>query len=189
MTAENQLTDNAPAGDPDMLGVPQTANIADAGTSEMEVDDLHVPSRFAVTSAESANWLIKTVVASRIYREHVRDWAEREQHRAEQEEERLLYLFGGQLRTWVMMEIGRRRGRRKSVSLPGGTAGYRSVGPTLVIQDEQRVLKWAKQNCPSAIVVVERLSKTAINEHLVATGEVPPEGVAIAPAQEKFYIS
>ncbi len=80
------------------------------------------------------------------------------------------------------------KGRRKSLNLPAGVVGFRAIGPNLLIDDEEPVLRWAKEHCASAVVVVERLSRSALKSHFVATGELPEAGAHVEPSAEKFYI-
>jgi phage host-nuclease inhibitor protein Gam len=114
-------------------------------------------------------------------------WAELEQRRADHEEERLLFLFGGQLQQWTEHEIAKLRGRRKSISLPGGSVGFRSIPSRVQVRDEARVMAWARRNCPAAIVISERLIKTPIIEHVEKSGDIP-DGVEITMARDEFYI-
>ena len=156
-------------------------------TIEQEVERT-VPDGFRVHDAETASWVVRRIAASREYGSRVRNWAERERRRAEWEEERFLYLFGGQLRAWAEGEIARAKTRRKSVALPGGIIGFRTSKSSVVIDDEEVVLAWARENCPSAILISERLSRSAFQEHVAATGEVPEAGVHLAPQREVFFV-
>ena len=61
-------------------------------------------------------------------------------------------------------------------------------GPRLVIDNERTVLLWAKLNCPSAIAVVEKLSKSVLDEQMEKTGVVPEEGIHVEPERQKFFI-
>lgn len=159
------------------------------GDSEVDIEVIRsVPKEFCIDSEERANWLIKKIIAARDYSERVKAWCEQEQRRAAREEQTLMFLFSRQIETWVKSEIKKLNGRRKSLNLPAGATGFRSVGPRLVVDDESAVLKWAKLNLPDAVVIVEKLSKTVINEHAERSGEIPDEGVHIEPAHEKFFI-
>lgn len=72
--------------------------------------------------------------------------------------------------------------------LPGGTVGFRKVGPTLVFDDPEAVLKWARESCPKAVVTKQTVSKTTVNEHVEATGELP-DGAHVEDVRDKFYVS
>ena len=99
-----------------------------------------------------------------------------------------MFLFGTALARWAEAKIKRLGGKRKSISLPAGGVGFRHSKPLLVVDDDQQVIVWAKAHCPAAIILTERLSKAALNEHLVTTGEMPVHGAHIEPEREHFYI-
>jgi hypothetical protein len=50
------------------------------------------------------------------------------------------------------------------------------------------VIQWAKRQNPAMVSVVERLSKSALNEHVASTGELPEVGVRLEPERQKFFI-
>ena len=142
---------------------------------------------FNVSDEPTANWVVRKIVEAHQYREHVKEWAEQECRRAQRDEERLMYMFGRQLEEWVKGRLAATNGRRKSFTLPAGTVGFRHVNTAVVVIDEAAVIEWARSSQPKAIQTKEFLSKTAINEHFAAFGEVPP-GVHVEPEREKFYV-
>ena len=99
-----------------------------------------------------------------------------------------MFLFGRQIEAWVRSEVEKLNGKRKSLALPAGTVGFRTIAAKLVIDDENVVLSWARINLPEAVVVTEKLSKSAINENTATTGEIPCDGVHLEPAAERFFI-
>jgi len=146
------------------------------------------PAEFSVGDADTASWLLRKINESRAHVKRVQEWASREIKHAERDEEFLLMRFGRQLETWAAKEIGGLRGRRRSVSLPGGTCGFRRIRPVLVVDNEHEVITWARAAVPSAVVTVERLSKAILNQHFETTGELPAKGAHAQPAYDKFYI-
>src|SRR2546423_389136 len=96
----------------------------EAAEGEQDGEDQQSAAQFTVDSAEKANWVVRKIVASRAYRERVKQWAADETARSEKEEERLFYLFGRQLEAWARGEIDQLKGRRKCVHLPAGTIGF-----------------------------------------------------------------
>jgi hypothetical protein len=171
---------------PSSLVTPPVSNPIDA---EVDIEVLRtVPKAFEIADENTANWLVKKVVAARQYGERVKEWAEQERRRAEREEATLLYLFGRQLERWVKGEIERLAGKKKSICLPGGTVGFRRVNASLQVDDEQTVLLWAKRNCPQAVVVKESLSRSELKSHFEATGVIPDEGAHVEPERESFSI-
>ena len=167
--------------------MPPTLSSVDA---EVDIEVLKaVPQQFCVADESSANWVIRRIVSARQYSERVRDWAEREQQRAAREERTLMFLFGAQLERWAREEIAARfRGRKKSLALPAGLVGYRSVAAKFVIDDEQAILAWAREHCEHAIIVVEKLIKSEIDAYITRTGAVPDSGLHVESAQERFYL-
>ena len=155
---------------------------------EVDLEVLNVvPKQFVIDCEQHANWLVRKVVSARDYACRVKFFSEQEQRRAAREEQTLMFLFGRQIEAWAKAEIEKLH-KRKSLALPAGCVGFRTVAAKLVIDDEQAVMVWAKQNCPKAIVVVERLSKSLIDEYVKESGEVPESGVHIEPEAERFYI-
>jgi hypothetical protein len=153
---------------------------------EAELQRVVTPG-FMVNSPETAAWVVRRVLIARQYLDRVKIWAEAERRRAVHEEERLLYLFGGQLRHWAEGEIAKLRGRRRTIALPGGQVGLRAVPLRVLIRDEELVMKWAKQACPTAVVTSERLLKTPVVQHVERTGEIPA-GIEIVPPHDEFFV-
>jgi hypothetical protein len=166
----------------------ESATLVNNDTVGNGPEDPSLPEQFQVHDDATANWVVRQILERRAYSQRCAKWCEREQRRAEHEEEFFLFRFGTQLRDLARAKIAAAGGRRKSVSLPAGTMGFRSEASKLVIDDEGLALEWAKANAPEAVVVVERLSKSAVNDHLEKTGEIPSAGAHIEAGREKFYI-
>ena len=150
--------------------------------------NLNVLETFNVHDESSANWLIRKIVECRAYAQKCAEWAEREQRRAQREEEFFWVRYGPQLREYVQAQITEQGGRRKSVSLPAGVAGFRKEAAKIVVDDEAAVIAWAKEHRPELVTVVEKLSKSRLNEYVEATGELPALGTHVEPEHEKFYV-
>jgi phage host-nuclease inhibitor protein Gam len=179
MQAESETIEGAPIeGD---LAPPESTQVDD------EVLRL-VPAGFVIDDQTSANWLVRKIAEARRYAERVKEWAQREQRRAEREEQTLLFLFGHQIEAWTLDQIAALKGRRKSVNLPAGVVGFRKAQPTLRVDDEMAVIRWAKVSCPSAIVVVEKLSRTNLHDYFHKTGELPNAGAHVEQGGERFFI-
>jgi hypothetical protein len=74
------------------------------------------------------------------------------------------------------------------VHLPAGTLAFRKQPPKLVVEDEQAVIAWAKQNKPELVIILESLSKSGLNDHVKQTGEMPERGVRLEPERESFSV-
>ncbi len=163
--------------------------ISSPGDAETDLEVLRsVPKQFAISDEKAANWLVRKVIASREYAARAKAWADLEIKRAEREEHCLLFLYGRQLESWTKDEIARRGGKRKSIAMPAGVASFRSVNPSLQIDDEQAVLVWAKGNLPDAIIITEKLSRSILADHFKATGEIPSTGAHVDKGGERFSI-
>lgn len=147
-----------------------------------------VPAEFSIHDDSSANWLIRKILECRAYAKRCSEWCEREQARAKRDEEFFQFRYGRQLEDYARQRIEALGGRRKSISLPAGTFGFRTILPVMVIDDESSVLAWAKEHAPSLVTTVERLSKSELNTHFKQTGELPDRGVRIENEHEKFYV-
>jgi phage host-nuclease inhibitor protein Gam len=80
-------------------------------------------------------------------------------------------------------------GKKKSREFPGGTVGFRKTGGKLTVTDEAACLAWAKeQPLEEGLYRVKvELSKSALNAHLKACGEVPP-GCDLEEETEAAYV-
>ncbi len=165
-----------------------TESVETAIVEELQDAEPSVPETFCVRDAESANWLVRRILEARAYAERVAAWAERERRRAQREEEFFLARFGPQLRTFAAREIAKSGGRRKSLNLPSGRIGFRAVPAKIVIEDEIRVIEWARVHCPDAVQKVESIAKAVLDQHVASTGEIPPSGVRVEEAGERFYL-
>lgn len=162
--------------------------VLDEERSDDSSEDPALPEKFQVHDDATANWVIRKILESRAYAKNCAEWCEREQARAKREEEFFLFRYGQQLLNYARQKIATAGGGRKSVALPAGTVGFRSDPVKLVVDDEDAVISWAKERNPALISTIEKLSKSALNEHLEKTGEIPGAGAHLEPAREKFYV-
>lgn len=166
----------------------ETPPITSPIDADVDVEILRsIPKQFAIEDERTANWLVRKVIVARQYAEHVKAWADQEVRRAEREQNTLLFLFGRQIETWAQVEIAKLH-NRKSLALPAGTLGFRTINPCLHVDDESIVLAWAREHLPSAIVTKFSLSRSILKDHFETTGELPDAGAHIEPAAERFYI-
>jgi phage host-nuclease inhibitor protein Gam len=156
------------------------------GGDEAELAGI-VPAAFSVHDRDSAEWLVRKVVEAEAHMARVKEQAQREIARTQRERDFLLRRYGPDLERWTREQLEHHKGRRKSVLLLSGTVGLRTLHPRLVVDDAPAVLAWARRHCRKAVVVVEKLSKTVLNEHVQATGELP-KGTHLQPVQDRFYI-
>jgi hypothetical protein len=170
-----------------------------------------IPEAFSIHNASSANWLARKIIDARHYSTHIQTWAAAETRRAEMEERFFLQRFGSQLECWTRHQLLATQSRRRSIALPAGTVGFRSLAARPMIVDEAillgwcamhlpraisvevqamgceaaRLRGWARQNCPSATITVS-VVKSVLDEHFRQSGECP-DGTECASG-EKFFV-
>jgi len=156
-------------------------------TDEETAIELTVPEAFHVHDETSANWVVRKIVEARAYADRVQQWAAKEIRRAKREEDFFILRFGGQLEDWARQQIEAGPLNRKSIMLPAGTIGFRRQPLRLEIQDEAKLLAWCKNSLPEAIVMSERVLKTALVNHFTNTGECL-DGADVAGGSSIFYV-
>jgi hypothetical protein len=170
----------------------RVAKLAGRGRSSLDEFDsadaleMAVPEQFEVNDRSSAEWLVRTVVEIDAHMARVKVQAEKELNRTQRDRDFLLFRYGPQLERWTREQLRQTKGRRKSVLLLSGTVGFRATCQRLVVEDPSAALRWAKQFCRSAVVTIERLSKTQLKAHLTATGELPAGAYLQSPRQVFF---
>jgi phage host-nuclease inhibitor protein Gam len=147
-----------------------------------------IQESFSVHDDATANWVVWEIVKCRSYAARCDQWCGREKNRARRDEEFFLFKYGPQLRDYAKQKIAEGKNRRKSVNLPAGTVGFRKENAKLVVDDDDLVLAWAREHVPELVTTIEKVSKTALNEHLESTGEIPQRGAHIEPEREHFYV-
>jgi Bacteriophage Mu Gam like protein len=167
------------------LAVKEEATVED-GDQSAELSSM-VPQQFDVHDRDAAEWLVRKIVEADAYIGRVKHQADREIRRTQRERDFLLMRYGPQLERWTESELQKHKGRRKSVLLLSGTVGFRQLSSKLVIDNAGLVLKWAKRNCASAVVIVEKLSKRILDDHFSRTGELPT-GAHCEPSRQKFFV-
>jgi hypothetical protein len=148
---------------------------------------VQVEDTFRIRDEASANWVVRKIVECRAYRERVARWAQAEALRAERQERFLMHRFAGELEAWAREQVGRQRGRSRSISLPAGVLGFRREPSKLLVVDERALVGWCHAHLPAAIKVTESLLKSEIQAHIKTTGECPV-GAEFGGGAERFYI-
>jgi hypothetical protein len=115
------------------------SQIVNGETTHIDVAD-PPDDTFTVTDEQSANWVVRRIIAARTYAQHVKAWAEGELRRAEREEQFFWLRFGPQLKNWTANELARMKIKRKSLKLPAGMIGFKTLGPKLVVLNEEKLM-------------------------------------------------
>lgn len=90
------------------------------------------------------------------------------------------------LKPWVESEVAKQR-RSRSILLPTATAQLRKLPDRIDIVDRDTALGYLKTNHPSAVVVREDISKTAVHSLIFTEGEAIP-GVEAELGRDELYI-
>lgn len=140
---------------------------------------------FTIDDADKASWAIDKILIARERVERVKAQFQAALDQAELEARDAEVFFLPLLEEWYEANPPR---KGKSIKLPHGTIGKRTVpgGPRVV--DPDAVLAWAKEHgIPGIVKVTETISKTAAIEYAKTTGDLP-DGVEVVEARETFDV-
>lgn len=154
---------------------------------EAEGDALEVDDGFHVRDEGAANWVVRRIASARAYRDRVQAWAAAEMRRAEREEQFFLARFGAELEAWARDRLSTER-KRKSISLPAGTVGFRAEPPRLSVIDEPQLVAWCRIHLAAAIRTETTVLRTELMAYLKQTGEQPPGTDVDRDRVDRFYI-
>lgn len=116
-------------------------------------------------------------------RQRVNDWAEKRIKAIESQAKGVEYVMGGLAR-----DIARRMlagAKKKSISTPWGTAGFRKSAARLFIADPDKLLAAAVEH-PEWVKVEKKPVHAAVAEYFKTTGDIPA-GCDVKPEEEKFF--
>ena len=112
----------------------------------------------------------------------INEWLERKQR----ERERTVSFFKSLLSDY-MVQLKEKNPKLKTYPLPGGKLKMRKQQDQFLIDNDEKVLEWAKANCPEAVKVAESVLVTPLKEYYAETGEVIP-GLTVLGRPDKFDI-
>lgn len=141
---------------------------------------------FVIDDAEKASWAVDKILIARERLERVKRQYQAALDAAELEVRDAEAFFLPQLEAWYDANPPR---KGKTVRLTTGNLSRRTVpgGPRIV--NDGACLEWARaQGIPGLIRVTESLSRTAVNEYVKTTGDLP-DGVEMTEARETFGVS
>lgn len=93
---------------------------------------------------------------------------------------------GTKFKSSVDTLIKRQGGKKKSVDVLTGKAGYRQSSESLKVIDEAAAVEWATEHCPDALDV--KLARTTpLLKHVKENGGEVPPGCEHVPADNKFF--
>lgn len=154
--------------------------------------------RFAVTDLGSANWVLKKMAeldaAQQGYEELLAAEIKALTDRAQEilkplarKREFFELVYGKQLEEWTAEQIKDQKAR--SVKLLHGSVGFRKGQDKLVIDDEEKALKWAEVECPEAIKqsILLTPAKAGLLKQCPETKALK-DVMHIEPGKDNFYI-
>ncbi len=146
---------------------------------------------FCIDSETSANWLLRKLAAIDSERALIKAQTVKRDAELKADADRLMHLFGDQLRAWAREEATRRR--RQGVTLLFGTLSFRSQPARLMVKSEADALTTAKAILPDTVTVetVERFDKEAYLTYATAQFEETGElitGIDRTEAGESFSV-
>lgn len=135
---------------------------------------------------ELANWYLTTLGSLDSMEEQIKAQAAAMCRAIEARRKALAWKWGAVFKQVIDDKLRSQGGKKKSVRLHGGTAGYRTKPESFQVVNDKEALAWAAFNCPQAIA--QKLKITPIKEYIKASGDVVP-GVKHTPAAEGFFPS
>ena len=140
---------------------------------------------FTVRDPGSADWVVGKLAALADEADRVREQFSARMAQIKTDKTALLWRFGQPLEVWTANAIA--SGKRKSVILPHGTVGFRTVPEGLDVVDEPAALEAAKRLVPEAVMQLEEYVVTKpLLAYLKRTGECVP-GTKRRPASERWF--
>ena len=140
---------------------------------------------FIIDDADKASWAVDKILIARERLERVKAQFQAAVHEAQQEVADAEAFFLPLLELWYNANPPR---KGKSIKLPHGTVGKRTVPGGPRVLDVDAVLAWAKEHgIPGIVKVTESVNKTAVAEYVKSTGDLP-DGVEIVESREAFDV-
>lgn len=136
---------------------------------------------FRIDSEERAAWLVGKHRDLDAREQRVKVQSTWMLHAIQQRREGLDRRFGAELRAWLERNTTQ---RRRSVDFLTGRAGLRRVPGGPRIDDQAKLVAWAKAQKREHIIVrriTERVEADWVATHVASTGEVPDGVVIVEP--------
>jgi phage host-nuclease inhibitor protein Gam len=161
-----------------------------------DVDEVQkeIATDFAVTDLQSADWCLRKVESAErniqrrrdfvtAYRAKLDAWLEKANAADFRTTERMAEL----LRPWAEKEIAI-DGKRKSVSLPTGTVGFRESPDSIEVEDERAAIENLENDGASYLIRIKKeIDKRGLMAAIKA-GCPLPTGCNIKVGERRFYI-
>lgn len=167
-----------------------------ADFQEAEVEDKET---FTVDSLEKANWCMKQIQAKERQKEELKQLVEYEKQKLDiylaQESkgpEESIEFFKAKMQPYIAEKIA--EGKKKSINLPCGVVGFRSV-PASIQRNEEELLPWVEKNNATFVKVVSSVNwaelkktlKFVSGQAVTEEGEVVP-GIVVEEKEPIFFV-
>ena len=155
-----------------------TSNLLDvaAGEAEQPEEPYGAKLRWEPRTLQDVEYIVGKVLAAETVARAIRDRAERMARDSDDEAAWWRQRYAPEVVEIVQAEIATRRGKKRSVDLLTGVAGFRLVPENIVIDkdQEEEALAWASQYLPEAVTIIPAtasLSRSALKQRLVSNGD------------------
>ncbi len=141
-----------------------------------------------------AEWYVRKMDDLQRQRDTVRKQARAIDNALKGRQSALAWKIGRQVENFVREEIVRNGGKRKSIKLLSGNAGFRKIKPKVVLTDEEAFREWFDHQ-PDDIRAelqgcfdLKFARKTPVLDYFNSTGDMP-DGFEFEAEHDKFYPS
>lgn len=167
--------------------------LAEVLTSEFQTEmELNV-ARFD-TRTSMATWYLGKLAELEARRITIKQQAKVMLTQIDGAEKYIAFRWGDEFKGCIEAMLQSQGGKKKSIDLLTGRAGFRKKDSSIFIRDSAAALKWCKDHCPDALE--QHIARTTpIKEHIESginrqTGEIPEvPGVEYNPPTNHFYPS
>lgn len=148
-----------------------------------------VSKEFHIDSRSSADWLLRKLALLEMEEKLIKEQTKGMLELLQRDRQRLTARFGAELEHWAATELA--TARRKSLTLPHGTIGFRTVNGRLKVSDPASALAYALM-CGKADQLTKRellaeQYREWAQSQLDTEGELLP-GVEMTDTRESFSI-
>jgi phage host-nuclease inhibitor protein Gam len=163
----------------DFLYEDEKAMLADEEQKELFVVDTHSKADWAIAKIAQAHQR-KAQRAALVaqYKEKLDLWLQKEN----EDDENSIFYLTEKVRPFIEEAI--KGGKKKSISFPGGTAGFRKLPERVEIIDEAVLISFCDREHPE--VIKKSVGKTEIKKLLKDGVKVP--GVTTEESPDSFYV-
>ena len=132
------------------------------------------------------NWYLRIWNECEDAKKRLKEQAAKMEKEITNRQKALQWKLGEQFQQRITAMVEAAGGKKRSVNLLQGTAGYRKNPDKMKILDMDKAVAWAEENIPDDVIVEKRVNTTPLKDNMKTTGEVP-DGCEYLEAYDKFY--